>query len=364
MAKVNMPSKKDAEPDLREKSDRMSLAKAYNWYNYFFDSAKAKEYALAYLKSISFDKEKINRIKKIPEKMFINSVGWNSRILTLGGKLPDGYSDRMYENIERMINDIVADTPKEEANAAAPKISIQERTEEKINSYIASIETELDKHINDPEYEFNMYEWLKKNEVKPQLARGIADYYIPQFNELIDVLGEGDKDIKEGYTKYPKKRLVKLFKFVEGIVNDSETHAKNVKKAKERKPRTAKAKTTDQIVSKIKYKSSDDKYKITSIRPVDIVGADQLLIFNAKTRFLGIYKSDRPTGLSMKGTTIVGYNTDNSTSKKLRKPDEQIKVFAQDTKAKVGKFYTSIKSKEKKLNGRINSDTILLRVFK
>lgn len=360
-----MPTKKDAEPDLREKSDRIALAKAYNWYNYFFDSAKAKEYTIAYLKSIAFDKEKINRIKKIPDKLFINSVGWNSRILTLGGIIPPEYSERMFSNIEKMISEIVADTPKEEADsAAAAKPSIQERTEEKINNFISTIELELDKLFKDHDHEFNMYEWLKKNEIKPQLARGIADYYIPQFNELIDVLGDGDKDLKEGYAKYPKKILIKYLKFLEGIVNDSETHAKNVKKAKERKPRTIKAKSTDQIVSKIKYKQSDDKYKITSIRPVDIVGAEQLLIFNAKTRLIGIYKSDRPAGLSMKGTTIVGFNVEDSTAKKLRKPEEQIKIFAQDTKAKVSKFYTSIKSKSKKLNGRINSDTILLRVFK
>lgn len=352
-----MPAKN--EPDLRTKFENIDLANAYNWYNYFCDSLKAKEYLIHYLKDIKYPKEKIDAVKFVPENQFINSLGWNARILTLGGNLPDGYQNRMMNKLEGLISK-QATVPE---SVPEIKISIQDRTREKIGAYIASIEDELDKKYTDINYEFNMYEWLSKNEVKPLVARAIADYYIPLYNELIDVLGDGDQEIKEGYRNIPKKNLVISFKFIESIVNDSETFASNVKKSVT-KPRAKKPKSSIQLVSKIKYKESDDKYKIKSVRPVDIIGSEQMWVFNTKTRWLGVYKSSGPTGLLVKGTKILGYDTTTSIAKKLRKPEQHLTNVSQFTKSQLKKLLDDIIAKPKELNGRINSDTVLLRVTK
>jgi hypothetical protein len=49
-------------------------------------------------------------------------------------------------------------------------------------------------------------------------------------------------------------------------------------------------------------------------------------------------------------------------SKTLRKPDEKLKEFARATKVQIRKFLEDIKATESKLNGRINAETVLLRV--
>ena len=66
--------------------------------------------------------------------------------------------------------------------------------------------------------------------------------------------------------------------------------------------------------------------------------------------------------LSVKGTTLTGYNETASVGKTLRKPEEKLKEFAKAGKIQLRKFLEDIKATETQGNGRLNSDTVLLRV--
>ena len=66
--------------------------------------------------------------------------------------------------------------------------------------------------------------------------------------------------------------------------------------------------------------------------------------------------------LGIKGTTITGYNEAASVGKTLRKPDEKLKEFFKAGKVQLRKFLEDIKATETAANGRINLDTILLKV--
>jgi NADPH-dependent curcumin reductase CurA len=76
---------------------------------------------------------------------------------------------------------------------------------------------------------------------------------------------------------------------------------------------------------------------------------------------LGKYVAAAYKQLSIKGTSIEGFDTDKSTSKTLRKPDEKLKEFAKAGKIQLRKFLDDIKATETKLNGRISEDVVLLR---
>jgi putative N-acetylmannosamine-6-phosphate epimerase len=65
--------------------------------------------------------------------------------------------------------------------------------------------------------------------------------------------------------------------------------------------------------------------------------------------------------LSVKGTTIIGFDADKSVSKTLRKPEEQLKEFAKAGKIALRTFMKDIKAVETKLNGRIGIDILLLK---
>jgi len=100
-----------------------------------------------------------------------------------------------------------------------------------------------------------------------------------------------------------------------------------------------------------------------SVSPVDIIGAQVLWVYNVKTRKLGRYVAEEMGGaLNVKGTTITGYNDIKSTQKTIRKPEVQLKEFMAASKVELRKFLENIKTTEVKLNGRINEDTILLKV--
>jgi hypothetical protein len=68
------------------------------------------------------------------------------------------------------------------------------------------------------------------------------------------------------------------------------------------------------------------------------------------------------SGLSVKGTTIIGYNEELSVQKTLRKPLDQIKDFKAAGKVKLRTFLDDIKTTDTKLNGRCNPETVLLKV--
>ena len=136
-----------------------------------------------------------------------------------------------------------------------------------------------------------------------------------------------------------------------------------------RKPRKVKPKSAEKLVAKLKYKQSDEKTALVSINPADIIKAEELWVYNTKTRKIGRYitsvydpqKQKREgTGLEVKGTTIIRYSETESISKTLRKPVEQLAEFKKCGKIQRKKFFESIKTTETKLNGRINPDTILL----
>jgi hypothetical protein len=69
------------------------------------------------------------------------------------------------------------------------------------------------------------------------------------------------------------------------------------------------------------------------------------------------------TGLSVKGTTIIGFDETKSIQKTLRKPADQLKDFKSAGKVKLRTFLDDIKTTDTKLNGRCNPETVLLKVI-
>ena len=139
-----------------------------------------------------------------------------------------------------------------------------------------------------------------------------------------------------------------------------------------RRPRKAKVYSAEKLVQKMKFKKQDDKYSLVSINPADIIYANELWVFNTKTRKIGKYVAKDPdpqrmqrpgSGLQVKGTTIIGYHEDESIQKTLRKPEEQLKEFKSAGKVALRKYLDDIKTTDTKLNGRINAEIILLKVI-
>ena len=252
--------------------------------------------------------------------------------------------------------------------AAKPAVytpSIQERVRdaayrmtEEIENAIESFQTDAENF--DPKA-FKMLNMLKAVEAKAAHARIIKEFYSKDLAELEELAsGNGDDQLKEGYSHRSRKQIKNLIIFYQEIMAACTMLAQEAKV--NRAPRAKKAVPAEKIVSKMKYKKTDEPLKLVSVNPADILGAGELWIFNTKTRKLGKYIAAEFNTLGVKGTTITGFNEHTSVQKTIRKPEEKLKEFKAAGKVQLRKFLDEINATDTKMNGRINEDTILLRV--
>ena len=166
--------------------------------------------------------------------------------------------------------------------------------------------------------------------------------------------------MKEGYSHIAKKNLRKLVDFYSEIISACDMLGQEAKV--NRKPKAKKAVPAEKVVAKLEFKKTDEATKLVSINPTDIVGAKELWVYNIKTRKIGKYVAAEFADLSVKGTSIIGFDENKSVQKTLRKPVEQLKAFKIAGKVQLRKFLDDINAVDIKMNGRINEETILLRV--
>jgi hypothetical protein len=242
--------------------------------------------------------------------------------------------------------------------------SIQERLREVAVRMTEELEDAYTSFQEDPDSfnpkAFKVLNLLKGKQAKAAHARIIKDFYSKDLAEIEEAILGKDEQLKEAYSHRTKAQLKKLLEFLKEIDGACTMLMQEAKVNK--KPRATKAKPKEKIVEKLKYQKSDETLKLVSINPADIIGSKELWVFNTKTRKLGKYVAADFSELSVKGTSITGFSEMQSVQKTLRKPAEQLKEFKAAGKVALRKFLDDIKSIDIKLNGRINEDTILLKV--
>ena len=252
----------------------------------------------------------------------------------------------------------------DESKPVIPQPSIQDRLRETAGKMTEPIEEAFDRFIVDVDSfdlkSFKVSNLLKAQETKGAHARVIASFYQRNYEEITEAIGGKDEQLNEGYRHYTKKQLKKIHDFYKEIIDACEMLQQEGKV--NRKPRAKKSVPKDKLVSKMKFKKTDEAFKLVSINPADIIGTQELWIYNTKTRKLGKYVATAYGELRVKGTTVVGFDEIKSVQKTLRKPEEQLKEFKAAGKVALRKFLDDIKAVDIKLNGRINEDTILLKV--
>lgn len=356
------------EPKITEKSTQLDLIAAYNWYNEYYESDDAKSFALAFLKQSKKDKKLIKKASQV-KSINLRFVGWNCRILANGNKLPADIETKMWKKLDDLVakEEYVPETavPEVSENPETNVISIRERVENRASELIGDLEVLLDKFYISGET-FDPAQWFRNQSIKPQIAKIIRDYYTPLYSEMFDAstaaAGGKNSDLAYAYRGWKKSQLKKYVELLKSILAAAETQEIVAKAI--RKPRKKKEKSPADLAKKIKYQEKDDELKLTSVVPSTIVGSTQLWTFNTKNRMLSCYNAMGPSGLSIKGTTIIGFDEKTSTSKKIRKPNELLPRVLDGGKIILRNVLKDVRAVEKAANGRINNQTILLRVVK
>lgn len=346
------------EPEWGNPKTELSLITSLNWYANQKDWKDSKKYTIEYVKKNKFPSKILEKISSSHEDLFKN-LGFVCRISMRGGPDNKPWIESRIEEIVNHKDSII--TSKLVPQTTQTK-SIQDRVWEQATQYINEIEGHIDSFIKNRTTTFKCYDWLVANTVKPIYMKYIQEHYHPLLNELNVVQSKEDEQLVESYSHWSKKELTSFVQFVSDIIKDCEKYSGNTKTV--RKTRKKKVVPADKKVSKLQYKKEDTEFKLASVDPAQIIGATQLWIFNVKYKKLGVYNSVDDAGFGVKGTTLENFDPNLSISKTLRKPLEILPLVTKGKKTDLKKIMSTVKTKEDSLTGRINNDTILLKVVK
>lgn len=191
--------------------------------------------------------------------------------------------------------------------------------------------------------------------------------YLQIMLDEVNLIGHDDQ-VTEGYAKLKKvevKHIKKDLAAAIALLKNNRLNAKAVNLGRKKKPRSALQQTL-----KMKFKEADDGYNVVSAKPVEIVGAKKVIVFNTKTRKIGVYHAlSDDVGFTVKGTSLLGFDEDLSNQKTLRKTKEvsvidHLSSFRKATVRKVDNVFNALKTTATKLTGRFGADIVILKVYK
>jgi hypothetical protein len=326
-----------------------STIRSINWYNAMCSKDEAREYMTSYLAAHNRSEDK-KRLNKVSDTWLPLTACWLARMSVIAPMVAQT------NNFDGLINEYLSESfkhaePEKKVVATADRVSIQDRIKERGYDIIGDIEELIDKGE-----EFSLYDWLKKNEIPAMYSSKIIEYYSPW---LMDLIGAFEGKI-EGYSNFTKKELKNRIEFFGKMLEDAHRYNGNTKKA--RAPRKKKTVTAEKLLKNFKYQKDSNEHKLTSVSPTSILGAKILWTFNTRYNTLNVFNAMGPSGLSVRGSTITDFDESNSKSIKIgRKTAERLESVLTGGKIILRKLVEEMTGE---VNGRINENTILLKVIK
>jgi hypothetical protein len=341
------------------------------YYNYFYSSKDLKKYLVEWLKQTAgvahkLDAATITRFAKSTDGYTPLTAPALIKAHTRGMPLREREIKYIVGVVHRALelddkDDKVVEVVADKTKPVVKVPTIQDRMNEIMRTHILHFEELEDSLYEGKTVEPKAYEYLSGKSVPQAMLGKIQAVFERRYAEIVEAKTTDNEDLKEAYS-YMKAADYKRYdafytKLFDGIAQYGQVK-KATKKAAVRKPPQK-----EKLIAKLKYMKNDTTSKLVSINPVDIIGAQELWVYNTKTRKLGKYVAEEMGGaLGVKGTAITGFNESKSVQKTLRKPEVQLKEFLAAGKIQLRKFLDDIKATDIKLNGRINPDTILLKV--
>ena len=343
---------KECPPD---KGTDMSYLAAIRWHHYMSDKSEAKKWGKEYLEKMGYSKE-AKKFSSVSDSLLPLTFCWTAKLYLDGWKL----SEERIEKTTRALVDITQKVIEEKKDDKEEKYqpSVYQLTLEKISEVIADIEDVIDNQ----DWSFSMYEYLQAHEIPQKYVSYIVKYYEPLLVEWKSITDRGEVELKEAYAHLSRSDIKSRIEFLEGLLNDLNRWADNQKKT--RAPRKKKTITADKKVAKLNYQKEDNNLRLQSVNPTTIIGSNELWLYNTKYGVLSRYVAVDRGGLDIKGQTLLNYDVEKSSEKRVgRKAEEILGQVLTLGKVASRKYFEQIKGKTNEPKGRINNNTILLRVM-
>lgn len=342
---------KEREPAFNPLDYKGSLIATLKFYNSEIDDDVKKEWTLEYWKSQG---KSVAYFDKINGASFAQ-LGVLVRIMNRGYDIDPVHKQFIEDEYSKLLSRVKK--PKEQEKPHEKVVVVIDKTSQIVQDLCADIDAEYDQLS-----EFG----VKKYDIKTQLSRVkklhlispiLISRYTPKLEELKLALDGGDKQIKEGYSQYSKKTLKLMVDFTQSII-DVCSSSEPIKRTRKTKPISI-----EKLVSKVKYLKEYPALQFTSVSPENLVGAKVVYLFNVKVRKLIRYEVTPGEKLSVKVSTLIGYDVTKSCAKTIRKPEEFFQGINAMPQRNLDRKFSDVASVRAKVNGKLSEDCIILKVF-
>lgn len=335
-------------------------------YGYFYERKSYVSWAQEWIKSNR--PNDLKALKASEDWRISPTLASLMKMQLMGAELDKAAIDFINHNVDDVVRfgKINIDNSVDEDEDDKPEVKRKNPSEllrEKTLAVMGEIEGFVDEHLDgNLDKKFSLYTHLKSIDAAAQTARDIVKFYKEMEAELIELTVDKTEELVEGYSHLTIKEQKSLLKLVSTFISDGEKYV--LSKKANRKPRAKKVTPATKQVAKVIYQKECADFKISSTSPAYIVGATEVYLFNTKTRVLKYLVTDNSNGFTVSGTTVKNYDAELSFKKKLRKPEEMIDAINKSTKLRALKALKALKTKDSPTDGRINADTVILKVNK
>lgn len=349
------------EPVINPLDYTASMMRALNYYNSAYDNKDKRKWFMSYVGKKCADFDSLSDWE-------FRSIGTIVRLKQREQPLQDKdlqFIDTTIESLRaqakgtRKISSLKGG---DHIKIEAPKAAPLDKNAEAASMHIGEINGLIDEFMTN-NVEVDIASYLKSNHITPQVSKLIPAAFEKTIAELNEVLEGKDKQLVEGYSFIKKTKFKKLIKAYESISVACTQQIVSSKAARKPTVRKIKAKPPAVIAKNVKFMRESVDLKIKSVPAEQLVESKEVWLYNTKYKKLQVYRSIGDSVLTVKGSTIVGYEVATSGAKSLRKP-ELVSTYVTLTRRALANEFKTLTTKESAINGRINGDTIILRVFK
>jgi len=339
------------------------LAKAFNWYNHFYDNKDAKEFIAQYL-DVAGKQQVAKTIRRVNDRHVKTTYGWLARCILRGSVVSNDTLTKLQSEVDRLVSFTTVDTSDDDA-PASNRPNVQEIMRERTQQVGGELEGLWDEYLKNGAGKegIKAMDVLSQRNILPQHVPMLVSAWQSKLDEYNEVASGKDEQLNEAYERFGKIQLRNIISAIETVIADLNSYI-NLKKSG-KKPRAKKPVPVEKVVKRLKYLKTFklEKLELESVSPTKLHNCSEAWVYDTKKRKLHHYVADEYTkSISVKGNTVVGFCTKESEIKTLRKPEQQIKEVM-GSKPAARKFFDGIKAVSTTPNGRFNANMIILRAF-
>ena len=341
------------------------LSRAFNWYNYYYGKKDAKDMLAHYLDHVGRAPE-AKIMRGVADNQIQTTTAWICRMTLLGLVLDPQELALINQQISAMLatkQEAKKSAEEVKNDTAATKLTIQDHLRERVSQCMGELEGMFDDFIQDGAKlgaKHSPMALMRRMNVSPNMIGIIREVWESHMAEFVETMEGRDRDLVEGYGHLTKQQLKSLIRFCEAVINDCNSYVQ-LKKV-ERKPRTKKPVSPEKLTRSFKYLKEFSELELRSEPVTKLVGASEAWMYDTvKRKLIHVVADSHAGSLSVKGSSVIGFDPLQTLQKTLRKPAEQLRYMISAGAPAARKFFKEIKSTEIKWNGRGNENLVILR---